>query len=127
MKPKSIVGLVALCGFTTLLLFNFGDQVTGYMHFAEAASSGDQAHVVGEWVQGAETRYDPAQNLFVFYMRDDRGAVQLVRYHNPKPASFEDADKIVVEGRFQEDIFVAEHILMKCPSKYTDVRMLEGS
>ena len=33
----------------------------------------------------------------------------------------------MVEGRFQEDIFVAEHILMKCPSKYTDVRMLEGS
>lgn len=127
MKPKTIVGLVVLCGFFGLLLLNFGDQVGGYMLFGEAAASGGRAHVVGEWVQEKETRYDPAANLFTFHMRDDEGETWPVQYRNPKPASFEDADKIVVEGSVEDTVFVAEHILMKCPSKYNDERALEQS
>ena len=46
-------------------------------------------------------------------MKDDRGAVRQVRYANPKPASFEDAEKLVVEGYLEGDVFKAEHILMK--------------
>ena len=127
MKPKTIVGLVVLCGFFALLLLNFGDQVGGYMHFEEAASSGGRAHVVGVWVQEEETRYDPATNLFTFHMQDEEGETWPVQFHNPKPASFEDADKIVVEGSVEGTVFVADHILMKCPSKYNDERALEKS
>ena len=58
-------------------------------------------------------------------MEDDRGVVRQVRYANPKPASFEDAEKLVVEGHLKDDVFVAEHILMKCPSKYNDTRSLQ--
>ena len=120
MKPKTIIGLIVMVGFASLLLLNFGEQVGGYMGFEEAAETGARAHVVGQWVEDQQTRYDPAQNLFTFYMKDDRGMVRQVRYANPKPASFEDAEKLVVEGRLQGDVFVAEHILMKCPSKYND-------
>ncbi len=95
------------------------------MHFAEAKESGDFAHVVGEWVTDRATHYDPENNLFTFHMQDDQGQTRQVRYHNPRPASFEDADKIVVEGRFDGDVFMAKHILMKCPSKYNDVGALE--
>ena len=125
MKLKTIIGLVVLVGFASLLFLNFGDQVGGYMSFEEAAQTGARAHVVGQWVPDQQTHYDPAQNLFTFYMKDDRGTVRQVRYANPKPASFEDAEKLVVEGRLQNDVFVAEHILMKCPSKYNDQRGLE--
>ncbi len=125
MKPKTLIGLVVLVGFASLLFLNFGEQVGGYMSFEEAAQTGARAHVVGQWVQHDQTRYDPTQNLFVFYMEDDRGAVRQVRYSNPKPASFEDAEKLVVEGRLKDDVFVAEHILMKCPSKYNDERGLQ--
>jgi cytochrome c-type biogenesis protein CcmE len=125
MKPKTIIGLVVLLGFASLLFLNFGDQVGGYMSFEEASETGARAHVVGQWVQTEQTQYDPAQNLFTFYMKDDRGAVRQVRYANPKPASFEDAEKLVVEGYLQGDVFEAEHILMKCPSKYNDQRGLE--
>ena len=121
MKPKNIIGISLLLLFGTLLLVNFGNQVGGYMHFAEAEDSGEFAHVVGEWVDDRPTNYDRDDNLFTFHMRDDLGQVREVRYHNPRPASFEDADKVVVEGQFEGDVFVAEHILMKCPSKYNDV------
>ena len=125
MKPKTIVGLIAIAGFSTLLFLNFGSQVGGYMDFAEAAERSARAHVVGEWVEAEPTHYDPSENLFTFFMKDDQGAVRQVRYANPMPASFEDADKIVVEGRLEGEVFVAEHILMKCPSKYNDARALE--
>lgn len=125
MKVKTIAGLVVMIGFASLLLLNFGEQVSGYMSFEEAAQSGARAHVVGQWVQQEQASYDPARNLFTFYMQDDRGVVRQVRYSNPKPASFEDAEKLVIEGSVQGDVFEAEHILMKCPSKYNDQRGLQ--
>ncbi len=125
MKPKTIIGLLVMIGFASLLFLNFGKQVSGYMNFDEAAKTGAKAHVVGQWVQDQPATYDPARNVFVFFMQDDQGVVRQVRYANPKPATFEDAEKLVVEGYVQDDVFVAEHILMKCPSKYNDARSLE--
>ena len=51
-------------------------------------------------------------------MQDEVGNVRQVQYANPKPANFEDAEKLVIEGVASGDIFEAEHILVKCPSKY---------
>jgi cytochrome c-type biogenesis protein CcmE len=48
-----------------------------------------------------------------------------VRYNNPKPANFEEAEQVVVEGRNQDGTFVAENILVKCPSKYNDAQGLK--
>jgi cytochrome c-type biogenesis protein CcmE len=39
---------------------------------------------------------------------------------NPKPANFEEAEKLVIEGSTQGDVFVADKILTKCPSKYNE-------
>ncbi|WP_456429420.1 cytochrome c maturation protein CcmE domain-containing protein [Rhodocaloribacter sp.] len=125
MKKKTIIGLLLLVGFTSVLFMNFGQQVGGYMNFVEAAEAGAKAHVVGAWVKDRPARYDPAQNLFSFYMRDELGNVRLVHYANPKPANFEDAERLVIDGYAQGDTFVAEHILVKCPSKYNDTRDLQ--
>ena len=125
MKPKTIIGLVLLVGFTSLLLLNFGEQVGGYMNFAQAADTGARAHVVGEWVRDQGSSYDRDQNVFSFYMKDDAGVVRKVQYANPKPPNFEDAEKLVIDGYHRGDVFVAEHILVKCPSKYNDTRALD--
>ncbi len=124
MKTKTIIGLVMIAGFSSLLLFSFGRQVGGYMDFAEAAETGSRAHVVGDWVQQDQAHYDAAGNLFTFYMKDAQGEVKRVQYANTKPASFEDAEKLVVEGHMKDGMFIAENILMKCPSKYNDERAL---
>lgn len=126
MKPKTIVGLVLMIGFASLLLLNFGEQVGGYMDFTQAASTGAQAHVVGYWVEDQPLRYDRQRNVFSFHMRDEQGAIREVHYLNPKPANFEDAEKLVVEGSMQGDVFVADHILVKCPSKYNDTSGLDA-
>ncbi|HET6568965.1 MAG TPA: cytochrome c maturation protein CcmE [Rhodothermales bacterium] len=125
MKPKTIFGIALIAGFTALLLMNFGQQVGGYMDFTQAQQSGSKAHVVGTWVKERAVSYDRERNVFSFYMADEKGQMRLVEYANPKPANFEDAEKVVVEGYVKGDVFHADHILVKCPSKYNDARGIE--
>ena len=125
MKPKTIIASLAMAGFAGLLFFNFGNQVGGYMHFQEAAESNARAHVVGQWVEDRPTSYSRADNVFTFYMKDEKGNIRKVRYHNPKPANFEEAEQVVVEGRAKNGAFVAESILVKCPSKYNETKGLQ--
>lgn len=127
MRPKTLFGFgfIALFGF--FVVTSFGAQVGGYENFAQAEESGRRAHVVGTWEKGMPMTYDPAQNVFSFHMADEAGTVRRVVYPNPKPANFEDADNVVVEGRMEGEAFVAEHILVKCPSKYNDGRDIQGA
>ncbi len=120
MKPKTIAGLVLMLGFAALLFLNFGRQVGGYMDFAEAEKAGVEAHVVGTWVEAERYAYDRDRNIFSFHMQDEAGAVRKVHYPHPKPANFEDAERLVVQGAAEGEVFVAQHILVKCPSKYND-------
>ena len=125
LKPRTLIALIALVGFGSLLFFNFGNQVSGYMLFSEAEASGSRAHVVGYWVQEESAYYDPDMNLFAFHMQDEEGTIRKVHYRNTKPASFENAEKLVIEGNLNGEIFEADHILMKCPSKYSETNSLE--
>ncbi|PIQ60074.1 MAG: hypothetical protein COV99_12210 [Bacteroidetes bacterium CG12_big_fil_rev_8_21_14_0_65_60_17] len=126
MNTKKIVGFLLIIGFSSLLLLNFGNQVGGYMNFEEAESAGASAHVVGMWVEPETFRYNAADNIFSFRMRDDAGNVRTVHYANPKPANFEDAEQVVIEGKPGSDgVFVADNIIVKCPSKYNDQRALQ--
>ncbi len=127
MKKKNIVGLVLIVGFITLAVMNFGSSVGGYMDFSEAEQTGVKAHVVGTWAKAEPIRYDPATNIFHFHMADEQGIVREVHYLNPKPANFEDAEKLVIEGSMQGDVFVADHILVKCPSKYNETNVMGES
>ena len=122
MKLKTVLGLGLMLGFTLLMFLNFGQQVGGYMDFEEAERTGSQAHVVGTWVESERFAYDRSRNIFSFHMADEQGQVRKVHYSNPKPANFEDAEQLVIEGRVEGNVFVAEHILVKCPSKYNETQ-----
>ncbi len=124
MKPKNIIGILLIVGFIGLAFMNFGSSVGGYMDFEQAHASGANAHVVGTWENTQPVAYDQSTNIFSFYMKDEQGAIQKVHYLNPKPANFEDAEKLVIEGSMQGDVFVANHILVKCPSKYNDTNVM---
>lgn len=120
MKPRAIVGLVLLVAFTAVLFTTFAKQVGEYQGFADAERSGKTVHVVGTWVQNEPARYDATSNVFSFRMLDEQGTSRLVHYANPKPANFEEAERLVIQGHADGEIFVAENILVKCPSKYNE-------
>ncbi|MEL6443781.1 MAG: cytochrome c maturation protein CcmE [Bacteroidota bacterium] len=127
MTPKTIIGIALIGVFGFLVVRSFGQQVGGYEDFATAEQTGNYAHVVGDWVREQPVSYDASSNQFSFYMTDEIGGIRQVVYFNPKPANFEDAERVVVEGRMDGEVFVAEKILVKCPSKYNDGEFSPGA
>lgn len=120
MKTRNIIGLVVLAGFMALLLVSFGGNVSEYTDFQEAQKRESDVHVVAKWVRRDEARYDASRDLFSFYLQDTMNNVQLVHYYDPMPVNFDKAQKVVVSGKYQNGVFVADKVLMKCPSKYKD-------
>ena len=126
MKPKTVILLALIGVFGFFVVQSFGETVQGYETFAEADASGRRAHVAGMWLPTQPVAYDPAANEFTFTMADEDGTPRRVVYPKPKPANFEDAEKVVVDGRMEGDVFVADHILVKCPSKYNEGNEFES-
>lgn len=119
MRPKLIVGIIAIVGFTSLLMYNFGNSISTYVNF-EQASDMKGAHVVGTWDDSKDYGFSMETKQFTFYMKDEAGNVRRVVFPNPKPNNFEQADRLVVIGEMQNGVFYANDMLMKCPSKYND-------
>lgn len=119
MKPKLILGIVAIVGFTSLLMYNFGESISTYTTF-EGAGERTSAHIPGTWDEEKGAEFSLETKKFVFYMKDEDGVSKKVVYSKPKPNNFEQADQLVVIGEMRGDTFYANEMLMKCPSKYND-------
>ncbi|MEO1021138.1 MAG: cytochrome c maturation protein CcmE [Bacteroidota bacterium] len=119
MKPKLILGIVAIVAFTSLLMYNFGQSITTYTDFATAEGRSN-AHVAGVWEQSEAWGFSNESKQFSFHMKDEEGNVRRVVYPKPKPNNFEQADRLVVIGELRGEVFYANEMLMKCPSKYND-------
>jgi len=117
MKPKVIIGVIAIIGFTTLLMVNFSNSISTYTNFSDAESR-KSAHVVGKWEDSKDFGFSIDDKQFTFFMEDEEGNVRKVIYPKPKPNNFEQAEKLVVIGNMQNGVFYANDMLMKCPSKY---------
>ncbi|MBX7242084.1 MAG: cytochrome c maturation protein CcmE [Bacteroidia bacterium] len=121
MKPRSILLLVIIALFTVVLAVSFSGNSSSYTTFGEAKKSGGTVHIVGSWVNRESANYDASRDIFTFSLQDTTGTVSPVSYHDPKPNDFDKAEKIVVIGKFETpDVFTADKIIMKCPSKYGD-------
>ncbi|MEK7257335.1 MAG: cytochrome c maturation protein CcmE, partial [Bacteroidota bacterium] len=57
---------------------------------------------------------------FTFFIKDGEGEERKIVLNAAKPKDFEMSEQIVVTGKMQGDEFVANEILLKCPSKYKD-------
>lgn len=119
MKPKLIVGVVSIVLFTSLLMYNFGNSISTYVNFEQAAERAN-AHVVGTWDSSQAHGFSRETMQFSFYMKDQDGNVRRVVYPRPKPNNFEQATQLVVVGEMRNNVFHASDMLMKCPSKYND-------
>ncbi|MBS4073487.1 cytochrome c maturation protein CcmE [Algoriphagus aquatilis] len=134
MKKGHIIGLGIIAIAIVIIMTSIGDA-SSYESFSTAwemkEDGEDKAiHVVGQLkkdetgqVEGIEVRED--KTSFTFLLVDNEGTEQKVFYNEPVPADFQRSEQVVVIGSYRDkDIFVADKILMKCPSKYqeTDVQ-----
>ena len=119
MKPKLIIGIVSIVLFTSLLMYNFGNSISTYVNFEQAADR-TNSHVVGTWDNSQDYGFSRENMQFSFHMKDQDGNVRRVVYPRPKPNNFEQATQLVVIGELRNNVFYANDMLMKCPSKYND-------
>ncbi|MBI4758133.1 MAG: cytochrome c maturation protein CcmE, partial [Chloroflexi bacterium] len=57
---------------------------------------------------------------FHFTLVDDRGDRMEIVYKGLKPANFDQATGVVAVGQYQNGVFQAKQLLVKCPSKYQE-------
>ncbi|HKK46310.1 MAG TPA: cytochrome c maturation protein CcmE [Balneolaceae bacterium] len=119
MKPKLILGIAAIVGFTSLLMYNFGNSISTYTNFKQASNM-ESAHVVGTLDKSKDFGFSMKTKQFSFYMKDQNGNVRRVIYPKQKPNNFEQAKRLVVIGKMKNGVFYANDMLMKCPSKYNN-------
>jgi cytochrome c-type biogenesis protein CcmE len=96
---------------------SFKTNLTPYVSFDEAARSTRKVQVAGGLVENSTNYHDEQQKL-LFAMVNDEGETMQVVYDGVKPGNFEEAVQIVAIGRYQDNAFHAEQLLVKCPSKY---------
>lgn len=123
MKRAYWAGAVLILGFLALGLTTFTKSMTPYVSFAEAKSSRRTVQVMGALEKGS-TKYDMEKRVLYFTLVDPETKEAIpVAYTDVKPANFEDAVSIVAIGRYENEKFSAEKLLVKCPSKYQGEEM----
>jgi cytochrome c-type biogenesis protein CcmE len=122
MKRIHIIGIVLIALAIGMILSTFSDSST-YASFNEAlAEPQKEFHVVGELNKEKELEYNPEENVnrFAFYLVDREGTERKVIFNGTKPQDFERSEQVVITGKMNNQVFMADKILMKCPSKYND-------
>ena len=121
MKRIHIIALLIIAIGIGALTMQAKD-VARYNNFSDAQASGEKVKVAGQLVKDKPMIYEPTinANKFSFYLKDQKGKEILVNLMKPKPQDFELSEQVVVTGEMKGETFVANDILMKCPSKYKD-------
>jgi cytochrome c-type biogenesis protein CcmE len=133
MKKSHIIALGVIAIAIVMIISTVGDAST-YSDFGAAerlAEEGSSAsvHVVGELKKDSDGQiegmlYKPSidPNRFEFMMIDSLQRESKVVFMKPKPQDMEKSEKVVVVGKMnlEENYFLAEQILLKCPSKYNN-------
>ena len=129
MKKSHVLGIVVIAIAISVIVSTAGDAST-YVSFKEAknislTNSEKKIHVVGNLKKGNEGEVlgietSPDQMAFKFIMLDENNFEQLVLHPNPMPTDFTRSEQVVVVGSYSGDVFVADKILLKCPSKYQE-------
>ncbi|GAB1445326.1 MAG: cytochrome c maturation protein CcmE [Cyclobacteriaceae bacterium] len=135
MKKSHILAIVVIAAAIGIIIATAGDAST-YVNFSQAyemASTGNNTsiHVVGQLKKDPSGHVigvkNSSDNLsFSFLLVDDKGEEQKVFYNEPMPPDFTRSENVVVIGGFQENNFVANKILLKCPSKYQEQSVNAG-
>jgi cytochrome c-type biogenesis protein CcmE len=117
MNVKTIAALVLLAIAGVFGVSSFKKSMTPYVSFDDARRANGMVQVNGVL---ADKNYVLKQNeqYLEFKLKDSRGEVMNVEYRGVVPGNFDQAKSIVAIGRYTNNRFEADQLLVKCPSKY---------
>ena len=135
MKNKgAVIGLVIIIAALTFSAVAFKNNLVNSVPFAEAIKATDaDVQVMGVPVAGT-LAYDSTVHAQRFEMREKAtGQVLSIFYKGPKPedmdTTFSKAVAINATGTYDpaQRVFVADKLLIKCPSKYVNGQTTDRS
>ncbi|MDQ3534440.1 MAG: cytochrome c maturation protein CcmE [Bacteroidota bacterium] len=129
MKKSHILGIIVIAVAIMIIVSTAGDA-SSYVTFKEAYTMAEKGkatkiHVVGTLKKNEANEIvgiEPGEDKlsFSFVMLDENQEEQMVYYKEPMPADFLRSEQVVVIGSYNNDLFIADKILLKCPSKYQE-------
>lgn len=129
MKKSSLIGIVVIA-IAIAVIISTSSSASSYVTFDEAYSMSENGksesiHVVGELkknsageIVGVQPSSDRLSVEFVLV--DENNKEQKVFLNSPMPSDLLKSEKVVVIGGYKNDRFLADKVLLKCPSKYEE-------
>lgn len=129
MKTKHIISILVI-GICIVIVMTMAGDASSYVDFQQAKylsenGAKNSIHVVGtlpRTATGEITGIEESADMlsFKFEMIDENGFKQKVLHANPMPTDFTKSEQVVIVGAYNGESFIAEKILLKCPSKYQE-------
>ena len=126
MKTSSIVILVAIAAAIGAILMYSVDFSTYDTIGSAKEKQGQYVHLIAKLDKSKPIQYDALKdpNYLTFYAMDSLGGSTQVIYRDVKPTELEQSERVVLKGTMNGDVFECDNILLKCPSKYKDEKIL---
>ena len=123
MRAKYIIGGVIIVVFLIWGASAFLKTTIQYVSIDEAAKSQRVVQVLGK-IDFSRVHYDNDKKRLQFAIYDAQATDTVnaprmpVYFYGVVPGNFEQAKSVVLKGKPSEGVFVADQMLVKCPSKY---------
>lgn len=127
-KVRLVIAVGIIIGVMSFLISaGFKSSTGNYLTLEEATEAQTQGETKGgrfiqmEGTLAANTaNFDQEEIKLTFGLTDGKNVIDIT-YFGVKPDNFDSGYPIIVEGKFTSDNeFVAEKVLVKCPSKYEE-------
>lgn len=119
MNKKIVLFAVIIVLGAVALVSLGGNIMSPYVSFQEARErKGSYVQIIGTLDKKIQVSYHG--NELHFVLQDDKNDSIAVAHNGVKPMNFEHAQQVVILGSFNPDrnLFLADKLLVKCPSKY---------
>ena len=122
LKPLHIAGLGIILIAVVFGVFGFQSGFRSYTQKVDEAIAATRSVQLAGFL-GSTGEYD-AKGRFTFMLQDEDGKQVKVVSDDIRPSNFEQAISIVAIGRYDqaEQAFMADELLVKCPSKYQELQ-----
>lgn len=123
MRAKYIIGGIIIAVFIVWGASAFLKTTIQYVSLDEAARSQRMVQVLGK-IDFSKVNYNTDKGRLEFAVYDAQTKDSLsadrmpVYYYGVVPGNFDQATSVVLKGKSNEGVFVADQMLVKCPSKY---------
>ena len=123
MKAKYIIGGLVIVVFIAWGASAFLKTTIKYVSLEEASQSDHTVQTLGK-IDFDNVNYNAEDSRLEFVVYDpeaeDIATAQKLNvvYYGVVPGNFDQATSVVLKGKISDDTFLAEQMLVKCPSKY---------